>query len=106
MTDLEHILHSVGSEYGQQRHVLLARTRGRKDVAEARQVAMSSLDGVLASFHQAGVQILTIYERPSKKTLDTHRYLIEVAGHAAQGKLAAFVQTRSDIRVLGSYPRK
>jgi len=65
-----------------------------------------TLDGVLASFHQAGVQILTIYERPSKKTLDTHRYLIEVAGHAAQGKLAAFVQTRSDIRVLGSYPRK
>lgn len=40
MTDLERILHAVGSEYGQQRHALLARTRGRKDVAEARQVAM------------------------------------------------------------------
>lgn len=40
MTDLERILQSVASEYGQQRHALLSRTRGRKDVAEARQVAM------------------------------------------------------------------
>ena len=40
MTDLERILHAVGSEYGQQRHALLAHSRGRKDVAEARQVAM------------------------------------------------------------------
>ncbi len=40
MTDLERILQSVASEYGQQRHALLARSRGRKDVAEARQVAM------------------------------------------------------------------
>ena len=61
---------------------------------------------VLKGFSQAGVQILTIYERPSKKTLDTHRYLIEVAGHAKQGKLSQFLQTHSDIRVLGSYPRK
>ena len=30
---------------------------------------------------QAGVQILTIYERPSRKTLGTHLYLVEVAGH-------------------------
>ena len=40
MNDFDRILHAVGSEYGQQRHALLARSRGRKDVAEARQVAM------------------------------------------------------------------
>ena len=39
VTDFERILQSVASEYGQQRHALLARSRGRKDVAEARQVA-------------------------------------------------------------------
>ncbi|WP_423837680.1 prephenate dehydratase [Variovorax terrae] len=61
---------------------------------------------VLGSFNQAGVQVLTVYERPSKKTLDTHRYLIEVAGHAKQGKLLQFLQAHGDIRILGSYPRK
>ena len=40
MTDLDRILQEVGSEYGQQRHALLARSRGRKDVAGARMVAM------------------------------------------------------------------
>lgn len=40
MTDLDRILQAVGSEYGQQRHALLARSRGRKDVALARMVAM------------------------------------------------------------------
>jgi prephenate dehydratase len=66
----------------------------------------TNLGAALAAFTQAGVQILTIYERPSKKTLDTHRYLVEVAGHARQGKLAEFLGAHSDIRVLGSYPRK
>jgi len=40
MGDLDRILQAVGSEYGQQRHALLSRSRGRKDVAEARMVAM------------------------------------------------------------------
>jgi len=40
VTDLDRILQEVGSEYGQQRHALLARSRGRKDVAGARMVAM------------------------------------------------------------------
>ncbi|KGD87972.1 dehydratase [Achromobacter sp. RTa] len=60
----------------------------------------------LASLIAAGVQILTVYERPSKKTLDTHRYLIEVAGHAKEGKLAEFLAGNPGFRVLGSYPRK
>jgi len=60
----------------------------------------------LVSLIAAGVQILTVYERPSKKTLDTHRYLIEVAGHAKEGKLAEFLAGNPGFRVLGSYPRK
>lgn len=60
---------------------------------------------ILAAFGRAGVQILTIYERPSGKTLDTHRYLIEVAGHAKEGALAAFVDAHKELRVLGAYAR-
>lgn len=59
----------------------------------------------LAALTGAGVQVLTVYERPSKKTLDTHRYLIEVAGHAKQGNLTEFLEKNSEFRVLGSYPR-
>ncbi|WP_269759156.1 prephenate dehydratase domain-containing protein [Variovorax sp. E3] len=66
----------------------------------------TQLSGILAAFGQAGVQILTIYERPSRKTLDTHRYLIEVAGHARQGALAAFLDAHRELRVLGAYPRR
>lgn len=40
MTDLDRILQVVCGEYGQQRHALLSTTRGRKDAAWARQVAM------------------------------------------------------------------
>lgn len=64
---------------------------------------LSALLGVLI---QAGVQILTIYERPSKVTLDTHRYLIEVAGHAEDEQLADVLRQHADFRMLGSYPRK
>jgi len=66
----------------------------------------ANLGATLAAFVKGDVQILTIYERPSKKTLDTHRYLVEVAGHARQGKLAEFLRSSTDIRVLGSYPRR
>ncbi len=64
---------------------------------------LSALLGVLI---QAGLQILTIYERPSKVTLDTHRYLIDVAGHAKDEHLAGVLRQHADFRVLGSYPRK
>ncbi|MET3184139.1 UNVERIFIED_ORG: prephenate dehydratase [Variovorax guangxiensis] len=66
----------------------------------------STLAAVMNSFNQAGVQILTIYERPSKKTLDTHRYLVEVVGHSKTGKLAEYLQAHPEVRVLGSYARK
>ncbi|WP_431194619.1 prephenate dehydratase [Achromobacter insuavis] len=63
-------------------------------------------NGTLAALVDAKVPVLTIYERPSKKTLDTHRYVIEVAGHARQEPLASVLATQPGIRVLGSYPRQ
>ncbi|QJQ03430.1 prephenate dehydratase [Herbaspirillum rubrisubalbicans Os34] len=61
----------------------------------------SAFGKVLADFTNAGVQILNIYERPSKKTIDSHRYLIEGAGHAKVGKLRDFLATHSGILMLG-----
>nr|WP_268811194.1 prephenate dehydratase domain-containing protein [Caballeronia arvi] len=54
----------------------------------------------------AGLAILNIYERPSKRTLDSHRYLIEVTGHATEAPLADFLRAEPQVRLLGSYPRK
>jgi chorismate mutase/prephenate dehydratase len=61
---------------------------------------------LLGSLSGAAIQILTVYERPSKQSIDTHRYLIEVAGHAKEGRLAEFLPKSPAFRVLGSYPRK
>ncbi|MFY2941409.1 hypothetical protein [Achromobacter xylosoxidans] len=44
--------------------------------------------------------VLTIYERPSKKTLDTHHYVIEVAGHARQEPPASVLAAHPGIRLL------
>ncbi|KRP97763.1 dehydratase [Bradyrhizobium pachyrhizi] len=69
-------------------------------------VSDADFASLLASFAGARVQILTIYERPAKTGLDSHRYLIEVAGHAQTDSLAGLLRKRPDIRVLGSYPRR
>ncbi|MEZ2720710.1 prephenate dehydratase [Paenalcaligenes hominis] len=55
---------------------------------------------------ESDVTILTIYERPDLKTIDGHRYLIEVEGHAQVGALKSYLDTNKEIRVLGSYPKK
>lgn len=78
---------------------------GRDKTSLLASVADADLATVLASFGDAGVQILTIYERPSRKSLDTHRYLIEVAGHARETRLMRLLDGRDNVRVLGSYPR-
>lgn len=69
-------------------------------------VSDAELASLLATFADAGVQILTIYERPAKTALDRHRYLIEVAGHERTNRVAELLRKRPDIRVLGSYPRR
>ncbi|WP_281718824.1 prephenate dehydratase [Pandoraea apista] len=66
----------------------------------------AQFSSVLEAIDGGGVKILDIYERPSKKTLDTHKYVIEVEGHAKIGALAEFLAEHQEIRVLGSYPRK
>lgn len=71
---------------------------------------VSTTDGRLAdllkAFADAGVRILDIYERPSGVTLDAHRYLVEVSGHAADKDLARFIAAHPEARVLGAYPRR
>lgn len=50
-------------------------------------------------------RILAMYQRPSRQTLDTHVYLIELAGHAAQEPLKSFLGANPGFGLLGSYPR-
>jgi len=79
---------------------------GHDKTSLAVEASDDGLADVLSGFGRAGLRILTIYERPSKRTLDTHRYLVEVAGHARQGALADFLEQHREMRVLGSYPRR
>lgn len=51
-------------------------------------------------------RVLTIYERPSKKTLDSHAYVVELTGHATQEPLKGFLRRHPEFKLLGSYPRK
>lgn len=69
-------------------------------------VTDSELSPLLADFVSSKVNILDIYERPSKKTLDSHSYLIEVSGHAEVGEVRKFLASHQRVRSLGSYPRK
>jgi len=69
-------------------------------------VADRDFSSLLASLANENIKILDIYERPSKKTLDTHRYLIDVIGHAAEGAIGRFLSSHPEVRLLGSYPRR
>jgi len=71
---------------------------GRDKTSLLTSVADEELAGLLASFGDAGVKVLTIYERPSRKSLDTHRYLIEVVGHASESRLMRLLDRASCVR--------
>jgi len=51
-------------------------------------------------------QVLALYERPGKKSLDGHRYVVDVVGHASQPKIVRLLAGHSEFRLLGSYPRR
>jgi chorismate mutase/prephenate dehydratase len=70
------------------------------------EISDDQLAPLLSEFVAAGVQIVNIYERPSRKSLDTHRYLLEIKGHINDHNLATFAASCKDIRVLGSYRRR
>ncbi len=66
----------------------------------------NDFSSLLEDMSAAKLEILAIYERPSKRTLDSHRYLVEVAGHAQAGALLGYLRENANVRVLGSYARK
>lgn len=69
-------------------------------------IAEDDFSDFLKDLSDSGINILTAYERPTKLRLDLHRYLIEVSGHAQVEPLKTFLGAHSEVRVLGSYPRK
>jgi chorismate mutase / prephenate dehydratase len=66
----------------------------------------AGLDRSLRQLADARLRVLTFYERPSKRTLDSHQYVVEVEGHAAMEPLRGFLAGHPQFRWLGSYPRK
>jgi prephenate dehydratase/chorismate mutase/prephenate dehydratase len=65
-----------------------------------------NFSSLLEQMSAAKLKILAIYERPSKRTLGSHRYLIEVSGHAEVGALKEFLRQSPQVRMLGSYARQ
>ncbi|MDP9912530.1 prephenate dehydratase [Variovorax boronicumulans] len=65
-----------------------------------------------AGFHRSlqalaqSAQVLALYERPGKRSLDGHRYVVDVVGHASQPKIARLLADHAQFRLLGSYPRR
>ncbi|MET3382033.1 prephenate dehydratase [Variovorax paradoxus] len=51
-------------------------------------------------------RVLAIYERPGKRSLEGHRYVIDVVGHASQPEIARLLAEHGEFRLLGSYPRR
>ncbi|MGT0250414.1 prephenate dehydratase [Burkholderia pyrrocinia] len=69
------------------------------------EISDSQLSSLLSAMSASNLQIVSIYERPSKKSLDTHRYLLEIKGHAQDVDVARFLAENDAIRILGSYAR-
>ena len=63
----------------------------------------------MQEFSERGINLSKIESRPSKERLGTYIFLIDVAGHASEAKLAEAIgkikRSCSFFRVLGSYPR-
>ena len=48
-------------------------------------------------------RVLAVYERPRKRSLDGHRHVIDVVGHASQPEIASLPTEHAEFRLLGSY---
>jgi prephenate dehydratase len=63
----------------------------------------------LQELSKRGINLSKIESRPSKERLGTYIFLMDVAGHASEPKLAEAIATIKEncsfFRVLGSYPR-
>ncbi|WP_252091029.1 prephenate dehydratase domain-containing protein [Pseudomonas sp. MWU13-3659] len=66
----------------------------------------AGFNNVLKSLVESDIRVLDIYERPNLKTLDGHKYVIDVVGHAEVGQLKAYLHDHRNVRLLGSYPRR
>lgn len=72
-------------------------------VAEIKDAQFNDL---LKGFAKEDIKIINIYERPDLKTMDGHKYIIEVEGHSEVGKVKKYLAKNPTIKNLGSYPRK
>lgn len=63
------------------------------------------LNAALATLVGARMEILSIYERPSKEEIGARFYFLDIGGHARTPPLSQLLRHFSEGRWLGSYPR-
>lgn len=84
----------------------LAKPTGHDKTTLLAEVTDAAFNDLLKGLVESGITVLDIYERPNLKTLDGHRYVIEVEGHAEVGSLKVYLHDHRNVRLLGSYPRQ
>ncbi|ARP67221.1 hypothetical protein A9K65_030680 [Mesorhizobium sp. WSM1497] len=62
----------------------------------------SNLSCVLNMFSKDNLAVLNVYERPTCERLDTHKYVIDVAGHVLTHPALAALADIDGFRILGS----
>jgi prephenate dehydratase len=63
---------------------------------------------VLAAFSRRSINMVSIMSRPTKESMGSYHFFIDIEGHAKQPHIAealAEVQQHNFVRLLGSYPR-
>ncbi|MGX8009717.1 prephenate dehydratase [Mesorhizobium sp. ORM8.1] len=68
-------------------------------------VSEQNLSSVLNKFSEDDLAVLNVYQRPTCERLDTHQYIIDVAGHVLTHPALAALGEIDGLRILGSYPR-
>lgn len=63
------------------------------------------LNAVLTALVDARIEILSIYERPSKGDIGVRFYFLDIGGHVETLSLSQFLRHFPEVRWLGSYPR-
>ncbi|PBB51976.1 MULTISPECIES: prephenate dehydratase domain-containing protein [Mesorhizobium] len=69
-------------------------------------VSEQNLSCVLNRFSKDDLTVLNVYQRPTCERLDTHQYVIDVAGHVLTHPALAALAEIDGLRIFGSYPRR
>jgi len=84
----------------------LARPTGHDKTTLLAEIKDKEFTSLMKGMLDGGLTIIDLYERPDLKSIDGHKYLIEVEGHAQEGAVKTYLEQHKDVQLLGSYPRQ